>query len=1249
MSNKKTRSRISVQAIRKNRAALLARLPRLETLERRELMAVLTASEKQGLKEAFQSLSSFTTNLEQSDFLNTTIPILDKKIGQVVDVDQLFRQQFIAPLEKFLDSAEPTSEDLQKLFQSGLAGVSNVALGKMQSLPTIVPNVSFAAGFDIDLSKSFQFEYDLGEQLKAASIEANVGKITTDLNFELHFGAAIDIDLAKVGGSPTDVVKITLKDGTKTEGSRIVAKATTTLSNFDASVGIAGAAVKNGQLALDVALPMDFGAANLPSQTFSLAALKTTAASVPNVFGLKTDDAANKSLRLTLPLTVEIGGTKIVDNQSLMVKDDNLFDRKFDLSKTGPSADDPNVYIVIPDELKDFRTMGKSVLVGIFDRLNDYFGNISQSEVFQTEIPFTDGKTLGDVLNLKEAFDTKIVSKTRQSAQNTAGQIVNTATGIASDVRDVAFKNVQDLATRIGNKLGYRSDLNLDGDNDPTTNPARGLVFEIDFNHIAKLPDTSLNFNLELGELGKLGIEKSSLGLSAQVDAQFDFVVLLQTPGTESVDKIADQQADGTIVFRANRPMTLLNGGGELLTTAGTDLKITLADGTAFEVELDEPIKPINSTLKAKVVDDAQGNTSNVVEFAGTPNLAGVQPGMVLSLINRVDGKERTDRFNIDAVDAATNKLTISPTPTQGSGEFDWAIDKPATQFGQIIDRINDAINKNAKGKVQLTANANLDGFKLIDSTLPISTATSSAGAAQLKVENRGSSRAAIALGIAGEGVSDVSGDPIAQSGTTKAGVTSGKITIPNVDLDVVTPPRAGDTIQLNGANLRITKLTKGATTTELETVPNSAAPNGQYTWKIFRGDSFIEGSALHGKSILDNVFIRNMQLDAGANLDAKIEKAGGSLGIVGVNITNATGAGRIGGSLAIQDPGPVFDGRVTLKEGTNAIAALVTKLSAQKDVVFPVTPTGSLPITIQGTDTSLKISVGQIADAAALVAKLNADVSFAARATATVGTGANAGEITVALKTTGLSEVQKSALRLTINQAAALGLNRNEVASDKVSFKPTFPIPAGVNFEAVVSREDQVNTVNVPFDGATEFGDMKSLVNGINAKLTDSPIRFSSSGQKLVVTINNGRARVVDLPAFATLGFTAAQRGYMVRPALGGSATFDLPFSVEAALPIPGLALNSKIAVTVPDITKPKEIQLDFPNVSAAIKDRLNSLKKLDFAAVVQGVRAGLEFLAEHEHRRFAALQPRDSAAGSQPSRLARPGSQVQRLLDRV
>ncbi len=138
----------------------------------------------------------------------------------------------------------------------------------------------------------------------------------------------------------------------------------------------------------------------------------------------------------------------------------------------------------------------------------------------------------------------------------------------------------------------------------------------------------------------------------------------------------------------------------------------------------------------------------------------------------------------------------------------------------------------------------------------------------------------------------------------------------------------------------------------------------------------------------------------------------------------------------------------------------------------------------------------------------------------------------------------------------------------------------------------------------------MKSLVDGLNAKLAGSAIRASSSGARLQIVTNTGRARVLEIPVFPLLGFTAAQSGYVVRPAFGGSASFDLPFTIEAALPLPGLAASSKIAVTLPDITNPKSVQFEYPNVSAAIKDKLNSLKKLDFASVVAGIRTGLEYL---------------------------------------
>lgn len=407
---------------------------------------------------------------------------------------------------------------------------------------------------------------------------------------------------------------------------------------------------------------------------------------------------------------------------------------------------------------------------------------VSQSDVFQTEVPFTDGKKLGDVINLRDAFDAKVLDKARESETNTLGAVADPGRETNIDVRTAAFKTVQELATRLGNRIGYMADLNLD--TDPVTKQP-GLLFEIDFNHIASLPDTSLNFDVDLGELAKFGIERSNLGVSAQIDAQFDFIVMLKAPGSEDANKIADVQPDGAIAFRTTKLISSLNGVADLMSAAGNDLKVTLADGSIFSVDLDRPIVPVTSNVKANVNDDlVTGDLTSKITFSGSPNLTGVANGMILSLINRTDGAQRTDRFTITGI---------------------------------------------------------------------------------------------------------------------------------------------------------------------------------------------------------DNVFLRNLQIDAAANLNATVGKATASLGIVGLNFTDGMGVANIGGGLAIHDPGPVFDGRITLKEASNAILDLATKLTAQQSIVFPVTPpVGALNLLIRGKDTDLKIPAGNAVSAADLAAKLNADLTFKTLATAT-------------------------------------------------------------------------------------------------------------------------------------------------------------------------------------------------------------------------------------------------------------------------
>ena len=308
-----------------------------------------------------------------------------------------------------------------------------------------------------------------------------------------------------------------------------------------------------------------------------------------------------------------------------------------------------------------------------------------------------------------------------------------------------------------------------------------------------------------------------------------------------------------------------------------------------------------------------------------------------------------------------------------------------------------------------------------------------------------------------------------------------------------------------------------------------------------------------------------------------------------------------------MHDPGPSYDGRVTLAEAGQAVRDMATRLTATKAVAFPVKLNGTLTVNVQDKDNDFKIDIGQAANANALADKINAAPGFSALAIAKVV----GSEVAIELKFDGLTTNQRQARRLTVQQSSSLGLNRNEVHHEKVTLKPTFPLVAGTFLSLSIAQDDVANPVAIAFDGNVDYTDLKTLTDDIAKKLDGKPVSVSSNGGKLTFNLNNGHARTVVIATpFASLGITEAVKAYLLRPGLNGSASFELPFAIESSLPIPGLGAGSKIGITLPDINKPKDIKLEFPNVAAAVRERLNSLKKLDFSTVVQGVSSGLEYL---------------------------------------
>ena len=147
--------------------------------------------------------------------------------------------------------------------------------------------------------------------------------------------------------------------------------------------------------------------------------------------------------------------------------------------------------------------------------------------------------------------------------------------------------------------------------------------------------------------------------------------------------------------------------------------------------------------------------------------------------------------------------------------------------------------------------------------------------------------------------------------------------------------------------------------------------------------------------------------------------------------------------------------------------------------------------------------------------------------------------EVAIELKFDGLTTNQRQARRLTVQQSSSLGLNRNEVHHEKVTFKPTFPLVAGTFLSLSIAQDDVANPVAIAFDGNVEYTDLKTLTDDIAKKLDGKPVSVSSDGGTLTFNLNNGHARTVVIATpFASSGITEAVKAYLLRPGLNGSAS---------------------------------------------------------------------------------------------------------------
>ncbi|TWU49227.1 PKD domain-containing protein [Rubripirellula reticaptiva] len=500
----------------------------METLESRRLLAVtpLSYSEAGAIRNTVASIDGFASRLQDFGAFKTQLPLVDTSIGDLVNIDAAFGESFATPIETYLapTTANPTVEGLQAAVNQAIAD-----LPQLSGTVTVVDTPGSLLSFTIDATygRSVDINYDLADAISQNENLRDLitidGALTAKLNFAIDFNITIGIDRTK----PTAADGAFISFDDDLAQNKISASIDLgTPSPIQASVGFLGVTLEDSTASLALSVSFDTVA-----QRVSLAQL--SADDLTTVVDV-TPTPGQNSFSLHLPIRTNLSGLELF-TAGIDFDEPDLFD----------TATPPEIQINT-EELSEFRTVSANGFFNALQQLQNTFGSIN---TFDAEIPFTGGKTLSDVLSIGDAFGAEIIDAS--------------ADATSQDQLVAAFKNAQEFAAKVAERTTYVPKT--------ATSPAE-ILFDVSFDHLFNAATFPIEFGAGIGELNIQA--DSSLRVDAELAAALEIGIKLEQPGASF------GFGDATL-------LSTLNGGEELQTETGNDLRVTLRNGTATDLDFD--------------------------------------------------------------------------------------------------------------------------------------------------------------------------------------------------------------------------------------------------------------------------------------------------------------------------------------------------------------------------------------------------------------------------------------------------------------------------------------------------------------------------------------------------------------------------------------------------------------------------------------------------------------------------------------
>ncbi len=248
----------------------------------------------------------------------------------------------------------------------------------------------------------------------------------------------------------------------------------------------------------------------------------------------------------------------------------------------------------------DFNNLTAQGVLAALEQLCAWLDQFGDTALFGTEIPFTDGRTIGDVLDLKQAF----VARLTGPVQSQSGQ--------------PSYANAQELAEQLALSLGVDPSV-VAANYDPATDE---LTFHLILSHDFAPVVVPIDLGLDLSPLAVLTSDSEvSLGATAGLELTIGIDL---SPRVAVLSASADAPANGRLTSDAH--VTL-----HVNEAAPVNVTLTSA-ATSTNTSLDDLVVDINAALNAAgLTGVAAARSGNRLTLSAVPSPASDSPLLRLS------------------------------------------------------------------------------------------------------------------------------------------------------------------------------------------------------------------------------------------------------------------------------------------------------------------------------------------------------------------------------------------------------------------------------------------------------------------------------------------------------------------------------------------------------------------------------------------------------------------------------------------